>query len=521
MRTIFAILLSVVFLQTSFSQDTIVRIDTVKVQPFIPYPPHIGYIHICHFTDYLNEDSRYRFPAFHGSLLPEVQQCYPTIGKSLYSRNTPKFNRELNIFPVIDVLASHSFQDQASSFRGALGFGVNFQINDKWQSRAMFAAGAQLQNNKIDFFNSILNNNFYSSSDTSTAAIFQPRFRMSYKPASFFEIQTGIDQHFIGEGNRSLLLSDLAAPQPFIRLRTRFWKIEFSNLYQLLRENTLGNPVNKFAATHTLDFHITDRFKLGLFESVVFAPKDTLMNRGFEIEYLNPFLFYRPTEYSIGSQDRLLIGLNTSYQFNNVMLYGQLVIDDFVLDELLNRTRWWASKYGGQFGIKSKVRIKERELRWLTELNFARPFLYTHLDEGTVYGNQGLPLAHPLGANFVESFTEARYFLSDKMSVGLTAMIAQQGGQNSNDSTTFGDDIYRPYTERPFEYGYRIGGDGKMNRLRFTFEFNYQLIENWRLNTFIKPGLEIRNTSTSPSITLPFVFVGIRTQLWNERSFTY
>lgn len=508
------------FVTSLYAQDTVVvtvdKSDLDK-QGIITY----GHLHSCRFTGFLNEEARFRFPSMTGSVVPGVQECYPFLGKSIYSVNKKSFNRELNIFPVVDILGSQQFNDEAYSFRGALGFGLNFQINDKWQGRAMFAAGAHIKSNNANYHNSILNNYYYVSSDTSSAAVIQPRFRLSYRPASFFEVQAGIDHHFIGEGNRSMLLSDFGAPRPFVRLRTRFWKIEFSNIYQLLRERTLGDQINKFAATHVLDFHINDQFKLGLFESVVFAPKDTLMNRGFEVEYLNPFLFYRPTEYSIGSQDRLLIGLNTSYQFKNIMLYGQLVIDDFVFDELVNRTRWWASKYGGQIGVKSNVQLSGHEFIWLTELNFARPFTYSHLSDVTVYGNQGVPLAHPLGANFVESFSEARYFISDDLSVGTTIMFAQQGGQDANDSIGYGADIYRSYTERPYEYGYRIGGDGKINRLRITLELNYRLVQNWQLHAFIKPGVEFRETAGQPSVTLPFIFGGIRSQLWNERSFSY
>ena len=131
-----------------------------------------------------------------------------------------------------------------------------------------------------------------------------------------------------------------------------------------------------------------------------------------------------------------------------------------------------------------------------------------------------MPLAHPLGANFVESFSEARFFFTERLSVGATFMFAQQGGQNANDSTSFGANIYTPYTERPYEFGYKIGGDGKLNRMRATVELNYNVSRKLRINAFIRPGIEVRSLDNQPSVTLPFLFGGIRTQLWNERSFT-
>tara|TARA_B100000508_G_scaffold140085_1_gene139955 strand:+ start:47033 stop:48586 length:1554 start_codon:yes stop_codon:yes gene_type:complete len=517
MRKLFYILIFIASSVGGFAQDTIVSVSQKGETGMI----NSGYIHRCRFTGFLNEDTRFRFPSINGSVLPSHKNCYIYIGKSLVSNNTSEFNQELNIFPTVDLLGSQFGKESIGSFRGSLGVGITFQANEKWQGRAIFNIGSSLQSENADPFNSILNNSFYRSSDSASALIFQPRARISYKPIRFIELQTGVDHHFIGEGNRSMLLSDFGAPRPFFRMSSEFWKIEFTNIYQLLHENVGGQRINKFAASHLLDFHVTRSWKIGVFESVVFAPQDTLLNRGFEVEYLNPFLFYRPTEYSIGSQDRLLIGLNTSYQFDNIMLYGQFVIDDFVLDELVNRTRWWANKYGGQFGIKSSSEIGYKEFRWLSEINFARPFTYSHLADVTVYGNQGMPLAHPLGANFVESFSEARFFFTERLSVGATFMFAQQGGQNANDSTSFGANIYTPYTKRPYEYGYKIGGDGKLNRMRATVELNYNVSQKLRINAFIKPGVEVRTLDNQPSVTLPFLFGGIRTQLWNERSFTF
>jgi len=519
MRLTVSIAIILIFVPLSWAQQD--TITTVNEEKALTGQISRGFIHPCQFTAFLNEKNRFQFPALNGSVLPSVQYCYPQIGISLYSKNTEHYNREVNVFPTVNLLGSQAFNTDVQDFRGAIGAGITVQLNNKWRGRAIFNFGAVSNSPNGGPLNSILQNSFYRSNDTATATIFQPRARISYRPTDFFEVQSGIDHQFIGEGNRSMLLSDFGAPRPFVKLRTRFWKIEFTNIYQLLNENVGNQRQNKFSATHTLDFHINQNFKIGLFESVVFAPEDTLMNRGFEVEYLNPFLFYRPTEYSIGSQDRLLIGINTSYQFRKLMIYGQLVIDDFVLDELVNRTRWWANKYGGQFGLKSKTRLGEHEIRWLTELNFARPFTYSHLNESTVYGNQGIPLAHPLGANFVESFSEARYFVTPRLSIRATFMFAQQGGRDANDSESYGADIYRSYTERPYEYGYRIGGNGKLNRLRGTLELNYELSYKMRLNAFIRPGVEVRSLNNQPTITQPFIFGGIRTQLWNERSLSF
>ena len=54
---------------------------------------------------------------------------------------------------------------------------------------------------------------------------------------------------------------------------------------------------------HLLSFNVTDWLNFSVFESIVWQGKDTLNNRGFDINYINPFVFYRPVEYNIGSAD--------------------------------------------------------------------------------------------------------------------------------------------------------------------------------------------------------------------------
>jgi hypothetical protein len=83
----------------------------------------------------------------------------------------------------------------------------------------------------------------------------------------------------------------------------------------------------------------------------------------------------------------------------------------------------------------------------------------------------------------------------------------------------FGEDIYRSYTERPYEYGYFIGGNGQLNRTRLTVEAAYMVIPKIQLEAFIRPAMEWRSGSVNEQVF--FVFGGIRTALWNERSLTY
>lgn len=472
---------------------------------------------------YLNYDPFFEDTVIHTqtTVKPVLRQSNPQVGWNITKKNSNK-NSFLNVFPAANTgFGSSQNTVWNSSTRLGIGLGFESKIGTDFHIRGVLIPSYSSLSSFGANTQSILQNTYLFDSDGNNSVELQPRVRISYTPNKYFNFQVGVDQQFVGEGVRSMLLSDYSSPHPFAQLRTKIWKIEFVNLYQFFRENVSTNMRQKYASTHMLNFQATKRFQIGIFESVVFQPKDTLLNRGYDIEYLNPFLFYRPTEYSIGSQDRLLIGLNLSYQFDNLMFYGQFAIDDFVLSEIMERSRWWANKYSGQIGFKGKAKLKNAQLRYLSEVNFARPFTYTHLSEGTNYGHQGISLAHPTGANFVESLSEISLIFNNKLSVKAQFMFVQQGGLDGDANTTYGADIYQPYTDRPFEYGYYIGANGKHNRARLSLEVNYPIIQKIALIGFLRPAVELYQINNNPYNSMLLLYGGIRTKLWNDRNFSF
>src|SRR5690606_30643450 len=122
---------------------------------------------------------------------------------------------------------------------------------------------------------------------------------LSYSPANFINVQFGHGKNFIGDGYRSLFLSDVASPAPFLKLNTKFWKIKYTNTWMWLKDvrpevQEDGAYLTKYMATHYLSWNVSKRFNLGFFESVVWSKSD---NRDFDINYLNPIIFYRAIEF--------------------------------------------------------------------------------------------------------------------------------------------------------------------------------------------------------------------------------
>ena len=54
---------------------------------------------------------------------------------------------------------------------------------------------------------------------------------ISWQMNKFFHVQAGHGKHFIGNGYRSLLLSDNSFDYPFIRIETSVWNIKYTNIY--------------------------------------------------------------------------------------------------------------------------------------------------------------------------------------------------------------------------------------------------------------------------------------------------
>lgn len=320
------------------------------------------------------------------------------------------------------------------------------------------------------------------------------RGRISYTPNSIIQLQTGLDHIVIGEGDRSLFMGNHGVPNPFVSLRAKFWKLEYHFIQQLWKENIINKNAPKLNASHYLSFKPTKKWSFGIFETVVYDTKDTLYNRGFEVEYLNPLIFYRPQEYSLGSTDNVLLGANASFQWKKKMIYMQFILDDFVLGEIRARSRWWANKYAFQFGFKGTTQFKSASIFHRTELNIVRPFTYTQVTPGSVYGNVGLPVAHPLGANFVELYHE---FVAEKDN--WVAQLWLQAYLKGNDSVssvfTYGGELYEPYNNRPtnVEYGYTIGGGETFRALQLGIQLARKMGKGTS-QLFIEPRGIVSNT---------------------------
>ncbi|MBC7919649.1 MAG: hypothetical protein H7Z75_01010 [Ferruginibacter sp.] len=332
---------------------------------------------------------------------------------------------------------------------------------------------------RTDSFNVVPNEGFWKRYGRSGNGVdfLTARGYLAFTPVKYIHVQFGHDKNFIGNGYRSMILSDYSNNYLFLKLQTRVWRFQYTNLFtQMNGENTPAanqRIPQKYLAFHHLSVNLTDYLNVGLFEAVIYGADEG----GYDLNFLNPIIFYRSIEQQSGSSNNALLGADFKLNFlRHFSLYGQLMLDEFLVKEVRAGNGWWANKQAGQIGLKYVDVAGIANLDAQLEYNVARPYTYSHFSEYTNYAHYGQPLAHPLGANFREVVGLLRYQPTGRLQLTGTAVYARYGtdpaGQN------WGGNVLTPYTTRQQEYGNRIG-QGTANTLVFLdFTASFQLKHN-------------------------------------------
>ncbi len=343
-----------------------------------------------------------------------------------------------------------------------------------------------------------------------------------YEPNRIFSFEAGHGKNFIGNGYRSLLLSDGATPYPYFRIDTKIWRVHYVNLWAELQDINFRNSntdgyQKKYTALHYLSFAITNRFEAGLFEVVNWQGRDSTHHRGFDINYLNPVIVYRAVEWTMGSPDNVLMGANLNYRFGKATyVYGQFIMDEFSLSEVKSWSDgWWANKMGWQIGAKTWIPLqpatRNRYIFLQTEFNAVRPYTYSHWTSKQNYGHYNQPLAHPLGANFMEwvNFIRLRW---DRVIVEGRYSWAQFGSDFNG--SNYGHNIFLSTMDRVSNYDVFIS-DGLLNTLTYkTLTTSYLVNSASNFNIFLKLTDRHQVTELKDKHDLMFQF-GVRSSIRN------
>ena len=291
-------------------------------------------------------------------------------------------------------------------------------------------------------------------------------------------VQLGNGQNVIGDGVRSLILSNFANNYFYLKLNTRIWKLKYQNIFAELIQDS-GNSANnalvkkKYMALHKLDFNVNSHLNFGIFESTIMSRSDY-----FEIKYLNPIIFYHTLEQINGNSDNVLIGANFKWNVaKRFSFYGQTILDNFSLKEsLFDKKGIWTNQYGTQIGIKYINSFNVDHLDTQLEFNKVRPFTYSFFDSKNSYTHASQNLAHPLGASFKEFLIRVRYQPKWKLLFDGRIIYADVG-ENSKTENWGNDPIFSNETRKQ-DIGYFTTGGVNAKILLLSLDASYQFYRN-------------------------------------------
>jgi hypothetical protein len=342
---------------------------------------------------------------------------------------------------------------------------------------------------------------------------------LSIRAGEYFNFQFGHGKNFYGDGYRSLLLSDNSFNNLFLKASVNFWHIKYEVLYNQYidineRLSSEYGYSRKYTTTHYLSWAVSKRVNISFFDAIIWSASDSAGNyRGFDFQYLNPIIFMRPVEFSVGSPDNAMMGLNASVIVGaGNVFYGQLILDEFKFDEVSAGNGWWGNKQGFQLGFKTYDPFNIKNLYFQTEYNWVRPYLYSQREPIKNYGHYNQPIAHPYGANFWESVNFIRYnykriFINYQFIYSIYG--ADPPGMN------YGKNIYLSYNTRVSDYDNYVGQGIKTRLLYNKIDISYLINPAYNLNFSI--GYVNRNLSTDTDTHITnYFYLGLKTSLGNH-----
>ena len=347
---------------------------------------------------------------------------------------------------------------------------------------------------------------------------------VSYTPNKFFNLQFGHGKQFLGDGYRSLLLSDNASPYPYLQLNTTVWKLKYTNTWMSLRDvrpevTADGSFRTKYMANHYLSYNVSKRLNLGFFETVVWENDN---DRGFDLNYLNPIVFYRAIEFSTGSRGgNALLGLTYKYKWSDRFnTYGQLLVDEFSSSDVLAKNGSYKNKTAYQLGAKYYQAFGVPNLNLQLEYNRARPFTYSHNTVVLNYGHNNQSMAHTLGTNFSELLAVARYRY-ERFYGSVKYIQATRGLEfmDPDSDVFYGGSIYGSEDFREGDLNHELGQGNTVDFRHLELDGGYVINPASQLKIFARVIFRSFNPEVSevPNQKLETTWwsLGLRTDLFN------
>ena len=320
---------------------------------------------------------------------------------------------------------------------------------------------------------------------------------ISYQPIKRLNIQLGHGKQKIGNGYRSLLLSDNAFNYPYLRVTSEWFKgrLQYTNIYAVLMNLTTGGAVTpkyteplfqkKATSFQYLSFNINKRINIGLFQGMIWNAADSMNRQHLEWQYFNPVIFTNLGFYGLNDKNNIVIGATGNIKITNkISVYGQFMGDDFSNQYAIGNAFGYqvGAKYFDAFKLKNLM--LQIEYNDVAEGSYNSPF-GTYSNQSFSHYNQNLAYTLGYGKELIllGDFKFQRLFLNAKF--------------NFQWMTLNKFDLYQN-TISKIQFGYTINS---------AYNFNVSLGYNYRYQDFL--GFNTSNNKTT------FYTLSLKSNLFN------
>jgi hypothetical protein len=389
----------------------------------------------------------------------------------------------LSINPVLQLQGMRDNTSEQTHYLNSRGVAIRSQIGNRIGFQAYLTENIErppvFARQEFDTYRAVPGAGLYKQFRETGYDSWDARGSIFIKPTKYLDVHLGHDKIFIGNGYRSLFISDHSASHAYLNLNLKAWKFNYSSRVMELQpqytRRGLGEDTllwKKYATIHYLSFNAPKWLTVGLFEGVVYGRQ----NR-FEINYLNPVIFLRAAELNVGSPDNSFIGFDIKANLaKRVQVYGQVMLDEFYTKFIRERKGWWGNKWAFQAGLKYIDLLGVKNLDLQLETNWIRPFTYSHFDTVANYTHYNQPLAHPLHSNVKEYIVIAKYQPAPKWYMQLTSIYWRKGIDVNG--VNYGNNLFKDSDSRPTQEGFFFFTPQAKNSYNINYWLAYEPMEN-------------------------------------------
>lgn len=312
----------------------------------------------------------------------------------------------------------------------------------------------------------------------------------------YLTFKIGRDRKLIGYGKNKVILSDYAPEFEAINFTINYKSFSFDYLHGWLQKvsSNSSNPLQKFIAHHRLSFAPSNKVRFGVGESVIY------LRTAPQLDYLNPFNFYKSIEHQLRDQDNALLYFDLEIlPVRNLRLFSKFLIDD--IDFARIGKKWYGNKTAFNVGSNVYNIIPDFPLHLNLEYTRIEPYTFTHRDYDKSYTNSIYSLSGNQPPNSYRFDLGFNLTISPRIDIYSNFSYTKWGKNYYNSIGEYinvgGDILFGKRLNDPETISFLEGEIEQIYELQLSA--NYEFIRNVKISSFFGYS---KTSSTKKSLIL-------------------